>query len=193
MNRWKTWALPVIILIGGVTMTGCSAVGGQAEVAPATMPTAAAASSDAGSMTKVGTSVGEIAPDFQLARGDGSQVSPQALRGQPAVFVFWTAWCPSCKEEAPHINELAAKYEPRGVRVVGINIQDSPARLAGGVKDFGIKYAVVSDADATVARLYKVVGTPTVVFLDGQGIVQYFGNELPKDYAARLDALLAKA
>jgi hypothetical protein len=76
---------------------------------------------------------------------------------------------------------------------VGINIQDSPARLAGGIKDFGIKYAVASDADASVARRYKVVGTPTVVFLDGQGVVQYFGNELPKDYAARLDALLAKA
>jgi peroxiredoxin len=193
MNRWKTWALPVIILIGGVTMAGCSSVGGrQTEVAPA-MTTTTAASSDAGSMAKVGTGVGEIAPDFKLTRGDGSQVSPQGLRGQPAVLVFWTAWCPSCKEEAPHINELAAKYEPQGVRVVGINIQDSPARLAGGVKDFGIKYAVASDADASVARRYNVIGTPTIVFLDGQGVVQYFGNELPKDYAARLDALLAKA
>ncbi|HEX7316473.1 MAG TPA: TlpA disulfide reductase family protein [Pyrinomonadaceae bacterium] len=141
----------------------------------------------------VGTALGETAPEFQLAQQDGSPVSPQLLRGQPAVLVFWTAWCPSCKEEAPHVNELAAKYEPQGVRVVGINIQDSPARLAGGVKDFGIKYGVASDADASVARRYKVVGTPTIVFLDKQGVVQYFGNELPQDYAARLDGLLAKS
>lgn len=140
-----------------------------------------------------GTSIGNIAPDFQLTRTDGSNVSLDGLRGQPAVLVFWTAWCPSCKEEAPHVNELAAKFEPRGVRVLGINIQDSPARLAGGVKEFGIKYAVASDAEAAVARRYKVVGTPTIVFLDGQGIVRYFGNELPEDYAAQLDALLATA
>lgn len=138
-----------------------------------------------------GTSIGNTAPDFQLANTNGTSVSLDSLRGQPAVLVFWTAWCPSCKEEAPHINELAAKYEAQGVRVLGINIQDSPARLAGGVKEFGIKYPVASDADANVARRYKVVGTPTVVFLDKEGVVRYFGNELPKDYAAQLDALLA--
>jgi len=189
MNRWKTWALPALILIAGATVAGCSPVGSKTErngEAPVRIESGGAAA------LKIGTAIGDIAPDFQLVRQDGSQVSPQALRGQPAVLVFWTAWCPSCKEEAPHINELAAKYEPQGVRVVGINIQDSPARLAGGVKDFGIKYAVASDADATVARRYKVVGTPTVVFLDKQGVVKYFGNELPKDYAAQLDALLAK-
>ena len=189
MNRLKMLTLPVVILLTGVSMIGCSAAGGRTEIV---VPPPSAVASDSTSQAVVGTAVGDTAPDFQLARQDGSPVSPKDLRGQPAVLIFWTAWCPTCKEEAPHINELAARYEPRGVRVVGINIQDSPARLAGGVKDFGIKYPVVSDADASVARRYKVVGTPTVVFLDQQGVVRYFGNELPKDYASRLDALLAK-
>lgn len=188
MKKIKTYALVALILTAGVSLAGCSSNGNSAGGTgkpPETVGSGGAAT------PKVGTAVGDIAPDFQLVRQDGSQVSPQELRGQPAVLVFWTAWCPSCKEEAPHINELAAKYESQGVRVVGINIQDSPARLIGGIKDFGIKYAVASDADASVARRYKVVGTPTVVFLDKQGVVKYFGNELPKDYAAQLDALLA--
>ena len=192
-KKLKTGVPLALILTAGLCLTGCSSVGGRDGVAVKTAETSLSAATTTASGATVGTAVGETAPDFQLARQDGSQVSPQELRGQPAVLVFWTAWCPSCKEEAPHINELAAKYESQGVRVLGINIQDSPGRLAGGVKDFGIKYAVASDADATVARLYKVVGTPTVVFLDKQGVVQYFGNELPKDYAARLDALIAKA
>jgi hypothetical protein len=29
------------------------------------------------------------------------------------------------------------------------------------------------------------------VLLDRQGVVQYFGNELPSDYSERLDAMLA--
>jgi peroxiredoxin len=137
-----------------------------------------------------GTAVGNLAPQFQLVQTDGAQVSLDSLRGHPAVVVFWTAWCPSCKEEAPHINELAAQYGARGVRVLGINIQDSEARTAGGVREFGIKYAVARDSDAKIAKLYKVQGTPTVIFLDKQGVVRYNGNELPKDYAAQLDALL---
>jgi len=121
---------------------------------------------------------------------DGSPVTLDELKGQPAVLVFWTAWCPVCKEEAPVINELAANYQPRGVRVLGINIQDSPARTAGGVKDFGIRYPVARDADAAVARSYKVTGTPTVVILDRHGVVRYKDNAVPDDYASRLDELL---
>lgn len=139
-----------------------------------------------------GSNVGEVAPNFQLTKIDGSPVSVSELRGHPAVLIFWTAWCPVCKEEAPHFNELAARYEPKGVRVLGINIQDSEARTRAGIKDFGIQYSVARDADASVAKLYKVTGTPTVIFLDRNGVVRYTGNELPADYANRFDILLAE-
>jgi len=131
--------------------------------------------------------VGSLAPEFELAKLDGTKVSLDDFAGKPAVLVFWTAWCPSCKEEAPHINQLAAEFQDKGVRVLGINIGEGLARVNEGIKDFNIKYDVVRDADTQVAKNYKVVGTPTVVFLDKKGIVRYFGNELPKDYAARLD------
>jgi peroxiredoxin len=137
-----------------------------------------------------GTSIGQVAPEFDLERTDGQRISFKDLDGKPAVIVFWTAWCPVCKEEAPHINRLAAEFEPKGVTVVGINIGESDARIAEGIKDFGIKYAVAKDKDTSVSRSYKVIGTPTVVFLNSKGEVQYFGNELPKDYAEKLNASL---
>ncbi|MCA1605641.1 MAG: peroxiredoxin family protein, partial [Acidobacteria bacterium] len=65
--------------------------------------------------------MGNTAPDFQLTKMDGSQVSLADLHGRPAVLIFWTAWCPVCKEEAPLFNALAEKYGPRGVQVLGIN------------------------------------------------------------------------
>ena len=93
-------------------------------------------------------------------------------------------------QEAPKINKLDSEFEAKGVKVVGINIGESDPRIAEGIKDFGIKYEVAKDKDTSVAKSYKVIGTPTVVFLDKKGAVQYFGNELPKDYAARLEAAL---
>ncbi|HLG18147.1 MAG TPA: TlpA disulfide reductase family protein [Blastocatellia bacterium] len=86
--------------------------------------------------------------------------------------------------------ELAAQFEGRGVRILGINIKDSQARTEAGIKDFGIRYQVLRDTDAATARSYRVTGTPTVVFLDKQGVVRYFGNGLPRDYEQRLDALI---
>ncbi len=184
MNRfWKAISIATLLSVG-IIFTGCSVINRSAgkgtNVVPKTDPVTA----------KTGTAIGDTAPNFQLASIGGAPISLADLRGQPAVLVFWTAWCPVCKEEAPQFNQLAAHYEPRGVRVLGINIQDSLARTESGIKDFGIRYAVVRDADASVARLYKVTGTPTIVILDRQSTVRYFGNELPFDYPARLDALI---
>jgi thioredoxin-related protein len=79
------------------------------------------------------------------------------------------------------------------VRVLGINIQDSQARTESGIKDFGIRYSIARDADAGVARRYNVTGTPTIVFVDRNGVVRYSGNKLPGDYAEHLDAMVAES
>ena len=183
MDKWKIAALLVGALSVSVAFVGCS--GKLSKSNASTERSANTAISN-----KIGTSLGDDAPDFQLAGLDGAQLKLADLHGQPAVLIFWTAWCPVCKEEAPHFSALAAKYEPQGVRVVGINIQDSPVRTEGGVKDFGILYRVVRDPDASVTRRYKVAGTPTIIFLDRNGVVRYFGNELPGDYPSRLAALI---
>jgi len=141
---------------------------------------------------RVGTQVGEMAPDFQLAKMDGSTISLADLRGKPVVIVFWSTWCPVCKEEAPRINGLTSEYAGKGVRVLGINIKDSVARTESSIKEFGIKFTVARDANGVVARAYRVMGTPTVVFLDRKGVVRYYGNELPNDYALRLNDILAE-
>lgn len=188
MTNVKSVLLVIALLLAGIILVGCSSGSGAGSQPPATRARAKDSEAPA---AKVGAGVGNTAPDFRLTRMDGSAVSLGDLRGGPAVLVFWTAWCPACKEEAPHVNELAAKYGPRGVRVLGINIMDSEARAAGGIKEFGIRYDVARDPDASVTRLYQVTGTPTIILLDRGGVVRYVGHALPEDFSARLDALLA--
>lgn len=183
MNSWK-----VVLLLGAAISVSAMVIGYSLTNQTSESSAAGAVASGPG----IGTSIGDAAPDFQLEGVDGAPVTLADLQGQPAVIVFWTAWCPVCREEAPHINELAAQFEPRGVRVLGINIKDSQARTEAGIKDFGIRYPVLRDADATTARRYKVTGTPTIVFLNKQGVVRYFGNSLPRDFAERLDALIGE-
>lgn len=179
--KYKIAGLIILLIALGIAGVGCSVNTSPQTTGSTNVET-----------TMEGAVVGQAAPDFQLAEMDGSTVALSELRGKPAVLVFWTAWCPVCKEEAPHFNALAEQYGPRGVQVLGINIQDSIARVQSGIKDFGIRYDVARDPDAAVARRYRVTGTPTVIFLDASGVVTYVGNLLPPDYAARLDAALEK-
>ncbi len=182
IDSWVFGKLLLVLILGVFLMAGC---GVSNETNPVVKETDATKP-----VISRGTSIGQVAPEFDLERTDGQRISFKDLNGKPAVIVFWTAWCPVCKDEAPHINRLAAEFEPKGVTVVGINIGESDARIAEGIKDFGIKYAVAKDKDASVSKSYKVIGTPTVVFLNRKGEVQYFGNELPKDYADKLNASL---
>jgi peroxiredoxin len=181
---WKTTLAIALPLAFGAILSSCSADNQSAETLTAAV--------GGTTIRPAGTQVGSPAPDFQLPRLDGATVSLSDLRGKPAVIVFWAAWCSSCKEEAPRVNALAAEYEGKGVRVLGINVKDSLAGAEAGVKEFGIRYPVARDPEARVARAYSVRGTPTVVFLDRRGLVRYFANELPRDYARRLDDLLAE-
>jgi peroxiredoxin len=188
MRNWKILTLLTLAVIVGAFLVGRLSSNRRAEVTTAQAAVASAPASAA----KRGTEVGNLAPEFQLARMDGSTLSLGDLRGQPSVLVFWAAWCPFCKEEAPHVNKLSAEYEARGVRVFGIDVHDSQARTEWGVRDFGIRYPVVRDADGNAARNYNVEGIPTVIFLDRKGVVRYVGNRVANDYSERLDALLAE-
>jgi peroxiredoxin len=182
---WKTALAITLPLAFGTILGSCSAGKQSAETLTASV-------GGGTTIGRAGTQVGNPAPDFQLPRIGGATVSLADMRGKPAVIVFWAAWCSSCKEETPRINALAAEYEGKGVRVLGINVKDSLAGAEAGVKEFGIRYPVARDPDASVARAYRVRGTPTVIFLDRKGVVRYFANELPHDYAHRLDGLLAE-
>lgn len=81
------------------------------------------------------------------------------------------------------------KYKPTCSRPITLsNERDRNSELC--IKDLGIQYKVVRDPDASVTRLYEVAATPTIIFLNRNGAVRYFGNELPGDYPSGLAALI---
>ncbi len=184
MNKLKLIAILTIFITLGL-IAGCSTSTTTNDVKSKNNPVTTK------QIDTRGTQVGNHAPDFELSKISGEKISLDSLKGNPAVLVFWSAYCVSCEEEAPYINKLAKDFEAKGVKIVGINIGESEARTLGGIKDFGIEYDVVRDEGRKVTQKYKVLGTPTVLFLDKNGIVKYNGNELPKDSADRLNSMIS--
>jgi thiol-disulfide isomerase/thioredoxin len=52
----------------------------------------------------------------------GFQKILQQHKGQPLVVNFWATWCEPCRDEYPMLNELAKQYSPKGLKVVGVNL-----------------------------------------------------------------------
>src|SRR5437763_1396643 len=69
---------------------------------------------------------GADAPDFYLPGVDGKFSSLSDFRASKAlVVVFMCNHCPYVQAVQGRINALAKEYAPKGVRVVGINSNDS--------------------------------------------------------------------
>jgi thiol-disulfide isomerase/thioredoxin len=45
-------------------------------------------------------------------------------RGQVVVLNFWATWCVPCREEFPHLVQLADKYRARGLRLLFVSMDE---------------------------------------------------------------------
>ena len=117
------------------------------------------------------------APGFAVVEmNTGEPLSPESLRGTPFVLNFWASWCTACKEEAPYLEAAYERYEKtgRGVRVIGIAIQDTPEDARRFAKRFGKTYYLALDSTAgDISLNYGLYGVPETFFVDADGIVAF--------------------
>ena len=77
-------------------------------------------------------------PDLKGA----SQVLGQ-WRGQVLVVNFWATWCAPCREEIPGFVKLQERYGARGLRIVGVAI-DQPDKVAEFAREFHVNYPLLT-------------------------------------------------
>ena len=116
---------------------------------------------------------GKQAPAFSLKQLGGGRVSLADLRGQVVVLSFWTASCPPCHLEAPHLQRLHEKYRERGVRFVGVTPLTPLEEMRGFVTRYGLTYPVAVDPGEKVVSRYGLRGYPALVLLDRRGVVRW--------------------
>jgi peroxiredoxin len=128
---------------------------------------------------------GHPAPDFELVNVEGETIRLSDFRGQPVIVNFWATWCPPCRAEFPEFQKAAVDNADRLV-IIGVNntAVDQADLIPGFLDEFGITFPIVLDtADGATVETYRVLGLPTTVFIDSNGIVnEVFTGPLNKAY-----------
>ncbi len=148
----------------------------------------------AASAEEPGTRVGNRAGEFTIARLDGSEFRMADYRGKKAVgLVFWATWCPNCLAEIPTIKAFHANYQ-NDIELLAINvaINDSVEKIDQYRTEHGVNYPMAFDEEGGVVNQYAVVGTPTILIIDVDGIIRYRGARVPEDIVDHLDMLLGR-
>ncbi len=136
---------------------------------------------------------GMPAPPLVLPSPNGQSVSLDRLRGKPVYINFFASWCGPCNDEAPSIRNLRAKYERRGLQVVGVDELDPPGAAEKFQKKYGAPYALVAvDDSGGVGRTFGTVALPVHVFIDKRGIVKTYriGEMSPGQIEAAIEGIL---
>ncbi len=144
-------------------------------------------SSNVGSGSNAGVSVGDTAPDFTLPRlGGGTPVHLDALgvdRHKPVILNFFASWCGPCQAETPMLAKAAEASGSR-VQFVGVDVNDPSAAALAFVHQTGVTYPVGSDQTLRVTSVdYALNGQPNTFFIDATGHVigQKLGALTPKE------------
>ena len=110
------------------------------------------------------------APGFEApALGGNSKVSLRQFEGQPLLLSFWASWCDACQQEMPLIRAVAAAHP--GLRVVLVDERDDAGSARSALAAQGADFPVVDDPNGQIGAAYDVVGLPTSVFIEPNGII----------------------
>lgn len=155
--------------------------------------------------------VGKSAPDFTLTVLDGDKtktVSKADLAGKVVLLDFWATWCGPCIKELPEVQKMIEGYakDNKDVVIVALSQDEEPRELPELRKHVektleekkvvltGTKVGLIAlDPAQTIGNAFKVQAIPTLVILDGKGIVQaaYVGQQTGETLSKDIDALLA--
>ncbi|HEY8820303.1 MAG TPA: TlpA disulfide reductase family protein [Dehalococcoidia bacterium] len=135
--------------------------------------------------------IGALAPDFTLPGLDGTPVRLSDLRGKTVLINFWATWCGPCRKEFPELVKLVQQQGDRGLVVLAVDVSESRDDVARFAQEFGATFPIVLDSDSSVVQSYRLIGLPTSLFVDRDGILR--AQQLGPLSEASLTAKLGQA
>ncbi|NOY24850.1 MAG: redoxin domain-containing protein [Oligoflexia bacterium] len=93
--------------------------------------------------------------------------------GKPTLVVFFEAWCPHCKHEAPALETRYQNYRSMGLQVVGftkVTKSSTDAKVMDFLKEGGVTFPIAKETGA-LSKWFNVSGIPAAALVKDGKIV----------------------
>jgi thiol-disulfide isomerase/thioredoxin len=112
---------------------------------------------------------------------DGQKTRLADYSGKVLIVNLWATWCGPCRQEIPHLIEIAKEYKGKGVEVIGLTKED-PENQPETVKQFSellkINYPIGWVDDEMQSELMRgraAIPQAYIIGRDGKILKHYVG------------------
>lgn len=132
-------------------------------------------------IVKVGTNIGDQAPEINMTSPDGKTYKLSDLRGNLVLIDFWASWCGPCRRENPNVVRAYDKYQKakfksaKKFEIFSVSLDSNGDRWKTAIKQDGLSWDYhVSDLKGwnnVAAKTYGVNSIPMSFLVDENGII----------------------
>ncbi|MBD1427550.1 TlpA family protein disulfide reductase [Sphingobacterium arenae] len=114
-------------------------------------------------------------PAFTVQDKEGNSIAIESLRGKVVLLTFFATWCPSCREELPHIQkDIWDRWKTRDdFTVMVLAREEGWDKLDPFMKNTGYTFPIYPDLERKVFSLFGDSYIPRNVLIDKEGKIIY--------------------
>lgn len=108
--------------------------------------------------------------------------------GKVILLDFFATWCPPCKAEIPHLNNIRETYKDQ-FEIIGLLLEENKSKdeVKAFIDQYKIKYPVANNQDVQkfAKTIDNIKSIPTMFLLNSNGkIVQKYVGMVPEEMLA---------
>jgi thiol-disulfide isomerase/thioredoxin len=121
-------------------------------------------------------------------------VDSSKYRGKPVLVVFWASWASPVKQDLPELIKVYEKYHPRGLEIIGVDLDNDRAELDAFLKENRMAWPQIFEPGGMESRLsvdYGIILLPSMFLVDAEGKVVSRNLRSSAEVDRQLEKLLA--